>query len=137
MINFFSGFVVPESAKNMNDMFDVRRKLEKELGTNNESDEFKKAMATWRATHPIIPGDANIVVEHIDHIAKVAGVDHVGIGSDFDGISTLPDGLEDVSKYPILTELLLRKGYSETDIQKILSGNMMRVMKAMESAKGK
>jgi membrane dipeptidase len=94
-------------------------------------------MATWRATHPIIPGDANIVVEHIDHIAKVAGVEHVGIGSDFDGISTLPDGLEDVSKYPILTELLLRKGYSEADIQKILSGNMMRVMKAMESAKGK
>lgn len=137
MINFFSGFVVPESAKNMKDMFDVRRKLEKELGPNNESAEFKKAMATWRATHPIIPGDANIVVEHIDHIAKVAGIDHVGIGSDFDGISTLPDGLEDVSKYPILTELLLRKGYSETDIQKILSGNMMRVMKTMESAKGK
>ena len=137
MINFFSGFVVPESAKNMKDMFDVRRKLEKEFGPNPESAEFKKAMAIWRANHPIIAGDANIVVEHIDHIAKIAGVDHVGIGSDFDGVTMLPDGLEDVSKYPVLTELLLRKGYSETDIQKILSANMMRVMKAMESVKAK
>lgn len=137
MVNFFSGFVVPESAKNMKDMFDVRRKLEKEFGPNPDAEPFKKAMATWRAQNPILPGDASIVVDHIDHIAKIAGVDHVGIGSDYDGVTTLPDGLEDVSKYPILTELLLRKGYSETDIHKILSGNMLRVMKAMEAVKGR
>ena len=132
MINFFSGFVVPESAQNMKDMFNVRRDFEKEFG--GDQDAVKKAMLKWRSTHPIIPGDANIVVEHIDHVAKVAGVDHVGLGSDYDGIEVLPKGLEDVSTYPVLTELLIRKGYSDSDIHKIMSGNMMRVLKACESA---
>ena len=74
------------------------------------------------------------MVEHIDHVAKIAGVDHVGLGSDYDGIEVVPKGLEDVSTYPLLTELLLRKGYSESDIHKIMSGNMMRVLKACEGA---
>jgi membrane dipeptidase len=132
MINFFSGFVVPESAKNMKDMFGVRRAFEKEFG--NDSDLVKNAMLKWRSTHPTLPGDASIVVEHIDHVAKIAGVDHVGLGSDYDGIEVVPKGLEDVSTYPVLTELLLRKGYSENDIHKIMSGNMMRVLKACEGA---
>lgn len=132
MINFFSGFVVPESAKNMKDMFGVRREFEKEFGS--DSDLAKNAMLKWRSSHPIYPGDASIVVEHIDHVAKIAGVDHVGLGSDYDGIEVVPKGLEDVSTYPLLTELLLRKGYSESDIHKIMSGNMMRVLKACEGA---
>lgn len=132
MINFFSGFVVPESAKNMKDMFGVRREFEKEFGS--DSDLAKNAMLKWRSSHPIYPGDASIVVEHIDHVAKIAGVDHVGLGSDYDGIEVVPKGLEDVSTYPLLTELLLRKGYSEKDIHKIMSGNMMRVLKACEGA---
>lgn len=132
MINFFSGFVVPESAKNMKDMFGVRREFEKEFGS--DSDLAKNAMLKWRSAHPIYPGDASIVVEHIDHVAKIAGVDHVGLGSDYDGIEVVPKGLEDVSTYPLLTELLLRKGYSENDIHKIMSGNMMRVLKACEGA---
>ena len=133
MINFFSGFVVPESAKNLKDMFGARRAIDKEFGS--ESDAGKKAMLKWRAEHPTIPGDIAIVVEHIDHIVKTAGLDHVGLGGDFDGVDMLPKGLEDVSKYPAITELLLRKGYSESDIHKILSGNMMRVLKACEAAK--
>ena len=132
MINFFSGFVVPESAKNMKDMFGVRREYEKEFGS--DSDLAKNAMLKWRSSHPIYPGDASIVVEHIDHVAKIAGVDHVGLGSDYDGIEVVPKGLEDVSTYPLLTELLLRKGYTENDIHKIMSGNMMRVLKACEGA---
>ncbi|MEQ1831057.1 MAG: dipeptidase [Pirellula sp.] len=132
MINFFPGFVVPESAKNMRDMFQVRRGFDKEFGT--DTPESKNAMLKWRTTHPIYPGDASIVVQHIDHVAKVAGVDHVGLGSDFDGIEVVPKGLEDVSKYPVITELLVRKGYSEADIHKILSGNMMRVLKASEAS---
>jgi membrane dipeptidase len=132
MINFFSGFVVPESAKNMKDMFGVRREFEKEFGS--DSDLAKNAMLKWRSSHPIYPGDASIVVEHIDHVAKIAGVDHVGLGSDYDGIEVVPKGLEDVSTYPLLTELLLRKGYTENDIHKIMSGNMMRVLKACEGA---
>jgi membrane dipeptidase len=132
MINFFSGFVVPESAQNMKDMFKVRREFEKEFGGDAEA--VKKAMLKWRGTHPIIPGDASIVAEHIDHVVKVAGIDHVGLGSDFDGIEVVPKGLENVSRYPVLTELLLQKGYSESDIHKVMSGNMLRVLKACEAA---
>jgi membrane dipeptidase len=64
----------------------------------------------------------------IDHVVKVAGIDHVGIGSDFDGISLVPRGLEDVSKVPNLTAALLKRGYSEDDIRKIMGGNFLRVI---------
>ena len=66
---------------------------------------------------------------HIDHVVKLVGVDHVGIGSDWDGISTVPAGLEDVSRMPDLTAALLERGYSEQDVKKILSGNFLRVMR--------
>ena len=131
MINFFSGFVVPESAKNLKDMFGARRAIDKEFGS--DTDAGKNAMLKWKAAHPSTAGDIAIVIEHIDHVAKTAGIDHVGLGGDFDGVDMLPKGLEDVSKYPAITELLLRKGYSETDIHKIMSGNMMRVLKACET----
>jgi membrane dipeptidase len=71
------------------------------------------------------------IIEHIDHAVKVAGVDHVGLGSDFDG-ATMPFGMEDVSKLPRITEALLRKGYSEKDIEKILGGNTLRVLAEAE-----
>ena len=73
------------------------------------------------------------IVEHIDHVAKVAGVDHVGLGSDFDG-ATMPLGMEDASKLPKLTDALLKKGYSDADIEKMLGGNILRVMEAVEKA---
>ena len=75
------------------------------------------------------------IIEHIDHAVKVAGVDHVGLGSDFDG-ATMPFGMEDASKLPRITEALLNKGYSEADILKILGGNLLRVMEAVERLKG-
>jgi len=68
-------------------------------------------------------------VAHIDHVVKLVGVDHVGIGSDWDGISMVPAGLEDVSKMPALTALLLQRSYSEKDVKKILGGNFLRVMR--------
>src|SRR6266536_1295997 len=75
------------------------------------------------------------IVEHIDHAVKVAGVDHVGLGSDFDG-ATMPLGMEDASKLPKLTDALLKKGYSEGHTEKILGGNILRVMEAVERVKG-
>lgn len=72
------------------------------------------------------------VVDHIHHIAKTAGVDHVGIGSDFDGVPTLPEELSDVSYYPYITQELLNRGYAATDIKKILGENLMRAFKKME-----
>jgi membrane dipeptidase len=73
----------------------------------------------------------NKLIEHIDHAVKVAGVDHVGLGSDFDG-ATMPLGMEDVSSLPKITDALLKKGYSEQDITKILGGNLLRVMQEVE-----
>jgi membrane dipeptidase len=73
------------------------------------------------------------IVDHIDHIVKLVGVDHVGIGSDFDGVQITPADLADVSELPNLTKELLRRGYSESDIDKILGGNMLRVMEAVEA----
>jgi membrane dipeptidase len=70
-----------------------------------------------------------LTADDVDHIVKVAEIDHVGIGSDFDGITRWPEGLEDVSSYPRLTEELLRRGYSESDVHKILGGNILRVFR--------
>jgi membrane dipeptidase len=74
------------------------------------------------------------IVDHIDHAAKVAGVDHVGLGSDFDG-ATMPFGMDDASMLPKLTDALLKKGYSDEDVAKILGGNLLRVMEAVERVK--
>jgi membrane dipeptidase len=73
-------------------------------------------------------------VAHIDHVAKIAGIDAVGIGSDYDGVGCVPEGLDDNSKYPNLTRALLEKGYSAEDIHKIYGGNTLRVMRAVEKA---
>ncbi|HYK89096.1 MAG TPA: membrane dipeptidase, partial [Acidobacteriota bacterium] len=72
------------------------------------------------------------IIDHIDHAVKLVGADHVGLGSDFDG-ATMPEGLEDVSKLPKITEALLRKGYSESDVRKILGENTLRVLAEVES----
>ena len=72
------------------------------------------------------------VADHIDHIRKVAGINHIGIGSDFDGITTVPQNLEDVSKYPVLVAELLRRGYTKDDLKKILGQNVLRVMRQVE-----
>jgi len=77
-------------------------------------------------------GSIHDVVDHIEHIIKVAGIDHVGIGSDFDGVPRLPDQLEDVSTYPRITQELLNRGYSEADIHKLLGTNMLRVLRKAE-----
>ena len=75
------------------------------------------------------------IVEHIDHVVKLVGPDYVGLGSDFDG-ATMPDGLEDCSKLPKITEALMRKGYKDEDIRKILGGNLLRVMEQTEKVSG-
>lgn len=127
MINFFSGFVVPEAAIVTAEMLQVRRDIRNRNVDNKEvADREYKA---WQASHPYPAGTADIVVDHIDHVVKIAGIDHVGFGSDYDGIMKTPVGIEDVSTYPVLTELLLRRGYSEADIHKIMYGNVLRVLR--------
>jgi membrane dipeptidase len=74
------------------------------------------------------------VVDHIDHVAKVAGIDHVGIGTDFDGFGILPEGLESAADLPKIYESLMRRGYTSTQMRKILGENLLRVMDAVQSA---
>jgi membrane dipeptidase len=98
--------------------------LELARTTRAAMDEGRLPKVTWEK-----------IVEHIDHAVKVAGVDHVGLGSDFDG-ATMPIGMEDASQLPKLTTALLGKGYSEQDVEKILGGNILRVMEQVERAAG-
>jgi membrane dipeptidase len=129
MVNFYSGFVVPEATGLMTEWIGMRRKLRAEFP---DEAEFKRASSTWWKAHPLPAGTIHDVADHIDHIAKVAGVDHVGIGSDYDGIETLPEQLEDVSTYPLITQALMDRGYSDEDIRKILGLNAMRVLRAAD-----
>jgi membrane dipeptidase len=79
--------------------------------------------------------DVKMLLKHIDHVAKLVGPDHVGLGSDFDGISGMtPVGMEDVSKYPVLAKGLMEMGYSDQDIRKIMGQNIVRVLRANEQA---
>ena len=74
-----------------------------------------------------------MLLDHLDHIVKLAGIDHVGIGSDFDGIESAPSGLDDVSDMPVLTKALLDRGYQKNEIRKILGDNFIRVFKANQT----
>ena len=129
MVNFFSGFIHPESARMSAGFFEHGRALKKKYPDKGE---FKKAMKEWRDAHPTTPGTVHTLVDHIDHIVQVAGLDHVGLGSDYDGASVFPAQLEDVSGYPYVTQELLNRGYREADIHKILGGNFLRVFRAAE-----
>ena len=130
MVNFFSGYLLPEPRGRERER-DVRRRLREQFPDDEEA--RRAAYKQWTRDNPIPRGDVGTVADHIDHVVKVAGIDHVGIGSDYDGVSTLPEGLEDVSCYPHLTAELLRRGYSDRDVKKILGGNVLRVMRQVEA----
>lgn len=129
MVNFFSGFVVPKGAENYNIIFEMRRDLREE-GLSEA--EVKAKTSLWSKKNPMPKGTIHDLLDHIDHIAKVAGAKHIGIGSDFDGVSVLPAQLEDVACYPRITQGLLDRGYTEEEIRGILGGNLLRVMRQVE-----
>ena len=129
MVNFYSGYLLPAPAGRERES-DVRKRLEQQFPTDEKT--RRAAMRQWSRDNPLPRGDVATVADHIDHIVKVAGIEHVGIGSDFDGVETLPEGLEDVSCFPNLTEELFRRGYNEEDVKKILGRNVLRVMREVE-----
>ena len=123
MVNFYSGFVVPAAVRqNREAQADLQKKYP-------DPAEYQKALREFNRAHPMPRGTVGDVADHIMHIIAVAGVDHVGIGSDFDGITSSPVGLDDASDYPRLTEELLRRGVSEGDVHKILGGNALRALR--------
>jgi membrane dipeptidase len=97
-----------------------------------QPDRAKAALAAWDASHPRPVTTLAQVADHIDHIRQVAGIDHVGLGSDFDGIPDAPVGLEGVDRYPALLAELMRRGWSDADIAKLAGENVLRVMAAAE-----
>jgi membrane dipeptidase len=131
MVNFYPAFVAPDGGPLATAMFAELRRLE--TLHPNDPVVVRAAMDAWQKTHPVPKATLSMVADHIEHIRQVAGVDHVGIGSDLDGIEVTPVGLEDVSKYPALTAELLRRGWSDDDVKKLLGLNILRVMKQVET----
>lgn len=101
---------------------------------DGEPQNVKSGMEAWEKANPRPVATLNDVADHIDHVIKVAGEDHVGIGGDLDGIGTTPVGLESVATYPKLFEELLRRGHSEARLKKLAGTNVLRVMKQAEAA---
>lgn len=133
MINFYNGFVHPGDAA----LSKARHALLATLQAHFPADEERvnSELKRWDLLHPNSDDcDVYHVLDHIEHVIRVAGIDHIGIGGDYDGIGAVPKQLEDVSTYPVLTQALLDRGYSESDIRKFLGGNIMRVFKQVELA---
>ena len=130
MVNFSPDFV-SEAARSYYADVEAETARLKELMPGDAAG-VEKRLAAWKAAHPEVRATLRQVADHIDHIRKVAGIDHVGLGSDFDGISRVPTGLEDVSRYPDLLEELARRGYSDDDLRKVAGLNILRVLKQAE-----
>lgn len=130
-INFGGGFLHQKDADEYKNRIAERGALQP-TGTGGQLDNFAKEefISGYLRMKPTA-ATLEDAVAHIDHVVKVAGIDHVGIGSDFDGISSVPAGLEDISKMPFLTAALLKRGYKEADIRKILGENHLRVLRAV------
>jgi membrane dipeptidase len=124
---------VPEAAARATEGMALYRELKAKYGDDTKT--IRAEMKAWYTRHPTPPASVHVVLDHIDHIAKVAGVDHVGLGSDFDGVTSVPVQLEDVSCYPNITQGLLDRGYSPADIKKILGANLLRALRAAELAR--
>ena len=129
MVTFVPSFVSQEVNDYSTREADQQKTLTAELKTD---DAVKQAMADWRKSHPAPRATLIQVADHIDHIKAVAGIDHIGLGSDFDGITSVVVGLEDVSTYPQLIAELLRRGYSDDDIRRIAGRNILRVLRQAE-----
>jgi membrane dipeptidase len=130
-INFGTYFINGEHQQKMSKAWD---NIDRSDMTSEERTEYIKS---YMMENDVPSGHLEEVADHIDHVVKLVGIDHVGIGSDYDGVSNLPEGLSDVSMYPNLIRILLERGYTEQDIQKIWSGNFLRVWKAAEEVADK
>lgn len=134
MVNFYSDFVAPEAIPWTARRDSVAETLRARLDVQRE---IADATAAWEAENPRPRGTIGDMADHVDHIRRVAGIDHIGIGSDFDGVTSLPVGLDDVSTYPVLLAELLRRGYTEQDVRKIAGLNVLRAMRQMERVAGR
>jgi len=134
-INFGSGFLDGQVSEYNNKKREELRQVLQDKGLKYGTPEAKAVIDEFQKANPSLYADVKTVANHIDHVVALAGIDHVGIGSDFDGVGdSLPIGLKDVSQYPNLIRELLERGYSESDIAKICYQNVFRVWRAVEAA---
>jgi membrane dipeptidase len=131
MVNFYPGFVAPDACAQSVEMFALMNRLEAAHPGDDKA--VRDGIDQWRKTHPLPKATLQMVADHVDHVREVAGIDHVGIGSDFDGIEATPEGLSDVSTYPALTAELLGRGWSDADIKKLIGLNLLRVLRQAEA----
>jgi membrane dipeptidase len=131
MVSFVPAFTAPEGGPAILAWLAEKHRLETEFP--NDAKAVELTMAEWRKSHPDPKATLAQVADHIDHVRQVAGIDHVGLGSDFDGVDSLPQGLENVSKYPDLIAELLRRGYSDDDCRKVAGLNVLRALRGAEA----
>src|SRR5215813_10553145 len=139
-VNFYSGFVDTTTVTPQSDERDARLKAQAAALAEKYKDDPERLGEEndkLEAANPLPPLPIGKLIDHIDHIVKVAGIDHVGIGADFDGANDMPEGAKDVSMLPNITYELLKRGYSEQDIRKILGENFLRVFAAAERVASK
>lgn len=130
MVTFVESFTSEELRQYYAERSGYRAKIESLW--SGQPDKVSEIMEVWEAENEAPKSTLEQVADHIDHIRDLIGVDHIGIGGDYDGVSSLPLGLEDVSTYPDLFAELLRRGYSEEDLRKIAGVNMLRVLRGAE-----
>ncbi|MBA3256389.1 MAG: membrane dipeptidase [Pyrinomonadaceae bacterium] len=134
MVNFYPGFIdknVIAASKER----DIRLKPQTDdlrATYKDDANRLAEEINKLQAANPLPATPLSVLIDHFDHIAKVAGIDYVGIGSDFDGVPNLPVGMEDISKLPNITYELLKRGYSEKDVRKVLGDNFMRAFAQAE-----
>ena len=131
MVNFYCPFVDSALVRYRQQRSAVAQEAGRRTGADRAA--IRDAVTRWSEGHPAPPPPTvATVADHVEHIRQVAGVDHVGYGSDFDGIDCAPRGLEDVSKFPALTAELLRRGWTDADVEKVIGLNVLRVMRRAE-----
>jgi membrane dipeptidase len=130
MVTFVPSFV-SEEVRTWNSQEDAEEARLKALYPD-DPDRVKRDLEAWTKAHPVPRATLRQVADHVEHVRKVAGIDHVGIGSDFDGITSVPVGLEGVDDYPALLAELLRRGWTDEDVKKLAGLNVLRVFREAE-----
>jgi membrane dipeptidase len=134
-VNFYSGFLDPNYFKNKDSFLEKHKEEVDSLYiSGKEKPLVEEAMfMKYKTESEALRAPFSLLMQHIEYIIQLVGVDYVGLGSDFDGIESTPQELDDVTTYPLITKALVEKGYSEKDIDKILGGNFLRVLRANEA----
>jgi membrane dipeptidase len=131
MVTFVPGFLSPQVAAWTKQQTAEEARLKQQFPADAAA--AKTGLDSWTRANPAPRAHLSDAADHIDHIRQVAGIDHVGLGGDFDGIESVVQGLENVSTYPALTVELLKRGYKDEEIRKLLGQNVLRVLRGAES----